>query len=77
MMNHYWPASSATLDTLELKLTRQNLVMLFNQIVGTPSADTLVMQAGFIDGTLPYEEALAYARYAEYMVSISSRDAAS
>lgn len=67
-MRRYWPEVE-TEDTDELHRNRQNLVAVFNQIVGQPSSEGLASQTAFINRTISYDEAVSYVRYAEYMVS--------
>jgi hypothetical protein len=70
-MRSYWPDES-TPDTIEMHLSRRNLVSLFNQTVGQPGSEALEMQEAFICGKMTYEEAISFVRYAEYMVSASN-----
>jgi len=70
-MRHYWPVPECTIDKNQQLLNRQNLVAVFNNTVGKPSSEGLAIQVAFIAGTCTYDDAVAYVRYAEYMIANS------
>lgn len=71
-MQQYWPIDENAEDTAELYRQRLNLVAVFNTVVGEPSSEGKLLQSRFIAGTLTYDEALSYVRYARYMIKVSS-----
>ena len=52
----------------ELIGDRQKLVSDFNNVVGSPGAAFSAWQAKFIAGAVPVNQAVAYVRYAKFML---------
>jgi hypothetical protein len=67
-MQSYWPHPTTEPDTPLLTANRQRLVDLFNAVAGGRTPDELVFQAAFVAGTVSYDDAVSFVRFAEYTV---------